>query len=68
MCEADGRLTPANVVDHIKPHRGDRDLFWDSDNWQSLCKIHHDSTKQSQERTGLVKGCDLNGNPIGREW
>jgi 5-methylcytosine-specific restriction endonuclease McrA len=42
---------PAVVVDHIKPHKGDKALFWDSkNNWQSLCVHHHSSTKQSQER------------------
>ncbi|WP_308282424.1 HNH endonuclease [Clostridium estertheticum] len=24
-----GKLKKANVVDHIKPHRGDKILFWD---------------------------------------
>ena len=32
----------ASVVDHIIPHRGDYDLFWDETNWQSMCKHHHD--------------------------
>lgn len=40
-CQKEGRITPATVVDHIKPHRGDRRLFWDSNNWQSLCAHHH---------------------------
>lgn len=34
-------IEPATVVDHIKPHRGDHDLFWDVDNWQGLCTYHH---------------------------
>jgi hypothetical protein len=42
MCEAEGKLTPATVVDHIVPHRGDRRLFWDKTNWQPLCKRCHD--------------------------
>ncbi|WP_069648969.1 HNH endonuclease [Caloranaerobacter ferrireducens] len=41
-CEKAGRLTTATVVDHIIPHRGDEDLFWDEDNLQSLCKSCHD--------------------------
>jgi 5-methylcytosine-specific restriction endonuclease McrA len=45
MCGA-----PATVVDHKIPHRGDKAKFWDSNNWQSLCTPHHNSTKQSQER------------------
>jgi 5-methylcytosine-specific restriction protein A len=47
MCAAEGRYTKATVVDHIKPHRGDRNLFWDRANWQPLCKAHHD------KKTGL---------------
>jgi 5-methylcytosine-specific restriction enzyme A len=27
-CLAEGRLTPATVVDHVVPHRGDQRLFW----------------------------------------
>lgn len=41
-CMRAGRLTPATVVDHIVPHRGDARLFWDEDNWQPLCKSCHD--------------------------
>ena len=41
---------PASVVDHIQPHRGNKDLFWWRGNWLSLCQPCHDSTKQRQER------------------
>lgn len=51
-CEQQGIVTAATVVDHIEPHQGDGVLFWARDNWQPLCKLHHDSTKQSQEKTG----------------
>lgn len=37
-----GEVEPATVVDHIVPHRGDKALFWDSNNWQPLCKRCHD--------------------------
>jgi len=33
-CEREGRLIPATEVDHIKPHGGDRKLFWNKNNWQ----------------------------------
>lgn len=46
MCQARNVLTPASVVDHIKPHKGDQTLFWDRSNWQSLCKPCHDSDKR----------------------
>ena len=41
-CQRSGILTPATVVDHIIPHRGDERLFWDEANWQPLCKPCHD--------------------------
>lgn len=41
-CMKAGRYTKATVVDHIVPHRGSQDLFWDQSNWQPLCKPCHD--------------------------
>ena len=42
MCEAQGKVTAATVVDHIVDHRGEQTLFWDSSgNWQPLCKPCH---------------------------
>lgn len=41
---------PSALVDHIKPHKGDRALFWDRRNWQPLCRPCHNGWKQSQER------------------
>ena len=41
-CRKNGKLTPASVIDHIIPHRGDKKLFWDETNWQPLCKDCHD--------------------------
>jgi 5-methylcytosine-specific restriction enzyme A len=46
------RLTPATVVDHIKPHRGNVDLFWDAGNHQALCKQCHDR-KTAKETAGF---------------
>lgn len=44
LCEAcKPLLTPATVVDHIIPHRGDRELFWRDGNHQSLCESHHNA-------------------------
>ena len=53
FCAKTGRTTAASVVDHIVAHRGDKDLFWNQDNWQSLCKFCHDSAKQAEETAGL---------------
>ena len=65
MCKAQGRITAATVVDHIRPHKGDQRLFWDTSNWQSLCKRHHDSDKQWMERYGHAKPViGLDGWPV----
>lgn len=50
MCTAEGCVTAASVVDHIRPHHGDPAAFWDRTNWQSLCKAHHDGAKAAMER------------------
>lgn len=59
-----GKMVPSTVVDHIKPHKGDMSLFWDADNWQSLCTTCHNSYKKRLEMTGKVVGCDENGMPL----
>lgn len=59
-----GYVVAATVVDHIKPHRGDDDLFWDESNWQALCKSCHDSHKQRLEKSGIDSGCDADGLPM----
>ena len=41
-CLSNTSVVAATVVDHIIPHRGDMQLFWDSGNWQPLCKTCHD--------------------------
>ena len=51
-CKAAGILTPATVVDHIVPHRGDHALFWDRENWQSLCRKCH-NVKTATEDGGF---------------
>ena len=66
MCEAEGRIEAATVVDHIVPHKGDPLLFWNERNWQSLCKQHHDGAKRRAENrntTSRVVGRD--GRPEG---
>ena len=57
-CQRHGRAVAASVVDHIKPHKGNRKLFWDERNWQALCKRCHDA-KTVREDGGF-------GNPSDR--
>lgn len=49
MCQVQGLVTAATVVDHITPHRGDQSLFWRRSNWQGLCATHHSRDKQREE-------------------
>jgi len=42
-------VTAADVVDHIIPHQGNQELFWSEENWQSLCRRHHDTDKAEME-------------------
>lgn len=48
-CMKEKRYTKATVVDHIKPHRGDEQLFWDRANWQPLCKPCHDKKTLTED-------------------
>lgn len=62
--------TPATVVDHITPHKGDRSLFFDPSNFQSLCKPCHDSAKKRLELSGTLKGGNVLGIPfdVNHHW
>jgi len=44
-----GGIVLGEVVDHIVPHRGDKTLFWDSSNWQTLCKACHDRKTANED-------------------
>lgn len=63
-CQRERRVTAANVVDHIIPHKlkeaidsGNdarieraRELFWNSaGNWQSLCTMHHNQKTATED-------------------
>jgi hypothetical protein len=63
MCADTGDITPATVVDHIIPHRGDQELFWDRSNWQPLCAPHHDITKTLEESSSK-HAVDRDGWPV----
>ena len=49
-CMAEGRFTPATVVDHITPHRGNPVLMWDENNYQALCKPCHDKKTWTEDK------------------
>ena len=64
MCLLTEDVTAADVVDHIKPHKGDVVLFYDPTNLQSLCKHHHDSAKAMLEHGKRVTTYGHDGYPI----
>lgn len=53
-CKKEHHVEPATEVDHIIPHRGNQQLFWDQSNWQGLCKPHH-SRKTATEDSGFAR-------------
>lgn len=69
-CKLRGRLVIATVVDHVKPHKGDRKLFFDIENTQSLCRLCHDASKQAEEHRGHAIGNTPDGRPVdpGHPW
>lgn len=68
MCQKSGIIKQPDVVDHIIPHHGDLTLFWDRNNWQPLCKDHHNIDKQRLEKGGKPKQTiGRNGWPVEKE-
>ena len=64
MCLESEAVTPAEVVDHIRPHKGDESLFFDPNNLQSLCATHHNRDKQMTERGRAPLRFDADGWPM----
>lgn len=55
ICMRADRVRPAEVVDHVIPHRGDYERFWDERNWMALCcRCHNSKTRGEGPRGGLV--------------
>lgn len=66
-CHRMGRETMTTVsspVHHIHEHHGDRRLFFDMDNLESVCFDCHKSLLQMRERHGYSQACDANGYPL----
>lgn len=55
-CLGRGVRRPAIVVDHIKPHGGDVDLFFDIENLQSLCRPCHSRKTTLRDHRGFAGG------------
>ena len=63
-CLKTGHVSQATVVHHRVAHKGDRILFYDINNLESLCKPHHDGDAQSEEHTGYSRIVDDEGWPM----
>jgi len=48
-CLKAGRTEAATVVDHIEPHKGDVEKFWNVKKWQALCARHHNVKTATQD-------------------
>jgi hypothetical protein len=62
MCLHEGKVIPAEVVDHIVPHKGDINSFWLGE-LQSLCASHHSKSKQQIEDRGFAGDIGPDGFP-----
>lgn len=62
MCPAVLRGRDAQV-DHVTPHKGNRDLFFDRSNLQALCARCHGAAKQREERQGFASVIGEDGWP-----
>lgn len=54
MCLADNKVVAATVVDHIQDHKGDKSLFLDVNNLQSLCVRCHNSKTAKDNNKHIV--------------
>lgn len=63
MCLESEDITEANTADHVVPHRGDPELFWNGE-LQALCGPCHSRMKQREELGQRVIRFDAQGWPI----
>lgn len=56
MCEKEGRVEAAEMVDHVIPVSGPDDpLFWDESNWQPLSNSCHGKKTIEDRKKGLTR-------------
>lgn len=52
------RVTEAAVIDHIVPHQGNEELFWDRSNWRSMAKECHDRKTAREHLKPVIRAKD----------
>ena len=55
LCLGKGNDPDAPIANHKVPHRGDRDMFFDIDNIETVTKAIHDGVIQREEKQGRFK-------------
>ena len=65
FCLERGVVTAAEVADHIFPHGGDLEKFWNGE-LRSLCKVCHDRGAKHAQSKGFLPGHDADGMPRDR--
>jgi 5-methylcytosine-specific restriction protein A len=65
-CRARGVITPSAITDHIVPHCGNLDLFWDPRNFAPRCWGCHSAKTRSDQTGKPRRGCDQDGVPLDR--
>ncbi len=63
ICKSRGLLTPAEVADHIEPHKGDLVSFFTGE-LQSLCVRCHNNVKKDIELNGYSTEIGPDGWPV----
>ena len=63
-CLKEGKVTPATDVDHIEPHRGDKDKFWNGAK-QSLCAQCHGRKSAEENGKRVRPKIEVDGSPEG---
>jgi hypothetical protein len=53
-CDLRGLVVPATLVDHLYPHKGNRQIFWLTSLWVSSCDQCHSRFKQRVELEGIA--------------
>lgn len=56
LCIGKGNAPDAPVANHKIPHKGDRALFFDLDNIETVSKSAHDSLVQKEEKRAALTG------------
>jgi len=59
--ERHGRTEAAAIVDHVKAHRGNMELFWLVENWQPLSAAAHART--GMKENGMIP-CEEHGQAV----